>query len=116
MSLKPIITLIKNNAWAVIAGALSLLWGLTVVYAEAWGNERWERKTEVIENLPARVEKLETWQADQKAAQQANIVQFNAIVKDLTAIQIKQAEGNALLSELVKSNDRVLRRLDDRDR
>ena len=37
MSVKPIVTLIKNNLWAVISGVLSLLWILTISYAESWG-------------------------------------------------------------------------------
>jgi hypothetical protein len=117
MSLKQITTFIKAHLGAIISIILTALWALVLVYAESWGDQRWERKertTEIIDKLPARVEKLEMWQADQKAAQAANVIQFNAIVNDLTAIKIKQAEGNALLSELVKSNDRVLRRLDDR--
>jgi len=122
MSVKPIVTLIKNNLWAVISGVLSLLWILTISYAESWGNQRWETKVDaaatsaIVAPLPVKVEKLETWQVDQKTAQAADSAQFNALRDDLTAIKVKQAEGNALLSELIKSNDRVLRRLDSQGR
>ena len=118
MSVKPIVAMIRNNLWAVITGLLSVLWMFTITYAEAWGNQRWERKSYaetqavIVAPLPIKVEKLETWQAEQKAAQAADSAQFIALREDLTVIKIKQAEGNALLSELIKSNDRVLRRLD----
>ena len=86
------------------------------------GNQRWETKVDaaatsaIVAPLPVKVEKLETWQVDQKTAQAADSAQFNALRDDLTAIKVKQAEGNALLSELIKSNDRVLRRLDSQGR
>lgn len=119
MSLKPILAFFKANLGAIIAAALGGLWTLTVVFAESWGNERWQRleaahaTSQILAPIPAKVERLEYWQAEQRAAQQADATQFALLVDKLTAMQIKQAEGNAIMAELVKSNDRVLRRLDD---
>jgi len=118
MSIKPITAFLKANLGGIIAGVFAILWALTIAYAESWGNDRWQRRDDAqahahtLAPLPAKIEKLETWQADQKAAQNADDAKFNQMLKELTAIQIKQAEGNAIMSELVKSNDRVLRRLD----
>jgi len=118
MSVKPLVTLIKNNLWAVIVGVLSILWALTISKAESWGDQRWEKKSDAsitasaVAPLPAKIEKLEIWQTEQKAAQLSDNAQFLALLEKMTSMQIKQAEGNAIMSELVKSNDRVLRRLD----
>jgi hypothetical protein len=122
MSVKPLFVLLKNNMWAVLTFLLGVLWTLTISFAESWGNERWQKKTEAtafmeeMAPIPPKVQRLEEHQIDQKTAQVTATQQLTTLKDSLTEIKVNQASTNALMSELIKSNDRVLRRLDDQSK
>jgi len=65
-----------------------------------------------LETLPNRVQNLEMWQADQKAAQQLDAAQFIALKSQLSTIEAQLAVQIALQKEQAKNMDRVLIKLD----
>ncbi len=116
---------IKDNAgsilkWIVVA---------CVAYAIAFGDGRYVKHEEMaahakeiktyvtpFEVLPAKIDSLEKWQAEQKQAQQADTAQFRALQEQLGALKVQVAESIAIQKEQKEFNrdsfDRILRKLD----
>lgn len=125
MSFNFLSKVLKENAGAILRWAIVGL----LAWAVSFGDGRYARPAQVdavrvelhseitqkmqpLDSLPHRVTNLETWQADQKAAQQADAAQFNALKDKLASIEAQLAVGNALQIEQAKNTDRILRKLD----
>lgn len=116
MTFKPIRSLINNPDFAM--KLLGILSAVLVGYVLAFGDSRWVKKADfdaqaaMLAPIPAQVKALEVWESEDKALHLGVNGQFAGFQNTLTELKVSNAALSAQMVELIKSNDRVLRKLD----